>query len=198
MLLMVFGPPAVGKMTVGRALADTGRFRLFHNHATIEPLLETFGHGTEPFNLLNEEFRRRVLEEAARHGIDLVFSIVWALDSEGDRDVIRSYVDIFDGEVAFVELRADLNTRLSRNGTEQRLLHKPSKRDLEWSDANVREMESTWVMTSEDGTGVATDLLSTHPHLVLDTTDLAPEESAARILSWLESTTTSTAGVSTT
>ena len=187
---MVFGPPAVGKMTVGRALADTGRFRLFHNHATIEPLLETFGHGTEPFNLLNEEFRRRVLEEAARHGIDLVFSIVWALENEEDRDIMRSYVDIFDGDVAFVELRADLDTRLSRNRTEHRLLHKPSKRDLEWSDANVREMETTWVMTSEEGTGVATDLLSTHPHLVLDTTDLAPEESAARILSWLGTTTT--------
>ncbi|WP_232547979.1 AAA family ATPase [Propioniciclava soli] len=62
MLLVVFGPPAVGKMTVGRALAESGRFRLFHNHMTIEPLLETFGFETPPFDTLNSEFRRRVLE----------------------------------------------------------------------------------------------------------------------------------------
>ncbi|HET7067105.1 MAG TPA: hypothetical protein VFI21_05840 [Nocardioides sp.] len=34
-LLFVFGPPAVGKMAVGRAIADASDFRLFHNHATI-------------------------------------------------------------------------------------------------------------------------------------------------------------------
>ena len=52
MLLLLFGPPAVGKMTVGRAVAATSSFRLFHNHMTIEPLLETFGFGTPPFTTL--------------------------------------------------------------------------------------------------------------------------------------------------
>lgn len=42
---------------------------------TIEPLLETFGYGSPPFNTLNTEFRRRVLEEAAAHDLDLIFSI---------------------------------------------------------------------------------------------------------------------------
>ncbi len=46
---MVFGPPAVGKMTVGRAVAARSDFRLFHNHAVIEPLLEVFDYGTPPF-----------------------------------------------------------------------------------------------------------------------------------------------------
>ena len=39
----MFGPPAVGKMTVARAVCATSDFRLFHNHHTIEPLHETFG-----------------------------------------------------------------------------------------------------------------------------------------------------------
>lgn len=186
MLLLIFGPPAVGKMTVGRALAGTGRFRLFHNHMTIEPLIETFGHGTPAFNTLNDEFRIRVLQEAARHGINLVFTLVWALDSQDDRSVIESYVEIFDGDVAFVELRADLDTRLARNRTEQRLLHKASKRDLEWSDGNVRQMEDQWEMTSGHGTHLADDLLTRHPHLLLDTTDLTPQQSAQRILDWLD------------
>lgn len=187
MLLLIFGPPAVGKMTVGRAITRAGRFRLFHNHMTIEPLLETFGFGTPAFNTLNAEFRRRVLEEAASHGIDLVFSLVWALDCADDLRMMQSYVDIFEGDVAFVELRAGLATRLERNRTAERLMHKASKRDVEWSDANVRELEDQWAMTSAGGALLAAELLSRHPYLVLDTTDTAPADTAQRILSWLDS-----------
>ena len=85
MLLVIFGPPAVGKMTVGRAVAAASDFRLFHNHMTIEPMLETFGFGTPGFNVLNGGMRRQVLEQAAAHDINLVFSVVWALDDEQDR-----------------------------------------------------------------------------------------------------------------
>ena len=148
MLLFLFGPPAVGKMTVGRAICARTPFRLFHNHMTIEPLVETFGHGTPQFNTLNEEFRRRVLEEAAAGGIDLVFTVVWGLDLEEDLALTKSYVDIFGGDVAFVELRSDLGTRLARNHTAERLADKRSKRDLAWSDDNVRAMD-THLMASE-------------------------------------------------
>lgn len=186
MLLMLFGPPAVGKMTDGRAVAAISRFALFHNHMTIEPLLETFGYGTPPFNRLNPEFRRRVLEEAAAHDVDLLFTLVWALDLEEDLAEMESYVRIFGGDVAFVELRADLETRLERNRTEQRLLHKASKRDVTWSEGNVREMEAQWAMTSAAGYHCAADLLSRHPHLVLDTAGQSAEASAARIIQWVD------------
>ena len=83
-LLFVFGPPAVGKMTVGRAVADRSTYRLFHNHHTIEPLLDVFDFGTPPFNRLLGEFRQRVLEEAALADTDLVFTLVWALDLPED------------------------------------------------------------------------------------------------------------------
>jgi hypothetical protein len=185
MLLVLFGPPAVGKMTVGRAVAANSRFRLFHNHMTIEPLLETFGFGTPPFRTLNTEFRRRVMEEAAAHGVDLLFTVVWALDSEEDLAEMASYVRIFDGDVAFVELRADLDTRLARNRTEQRLLHKASKRDVKWSDDNVRQMEVEWTMTSAAGQHHAGELLSQYPHLVLDSAGRSAERLAAQIVAWL-------------
>ena len=73
-LLVIFGPPAVGKMTVGRAVAARSDFRLFHNHATIEPLLDVFDYGTPPFVTLMTEWRSRVVEEAAAFGTDLVFT----------------------------------------------------------------------------------------------------------------------------
>ena len=94
-LLLVFGPPAVGKMTVGRAVADASGFRLFHNHHTIEPLLDVFDFGTPPFNRLLGEFRQRVLEEAAAADTDLVFTLVWALDLPEDAAAVRTHLQPF-------------------------------------------------------------------------------------------------------
>ena len=42
-LVFMIGNAAVGKMTVGQALAKITGLRLFHNHMTIEPVLEIFG-----------------------------------------------------------------------------------------------------------------------------------------------------------
>ncbi|PYG01589.1 hypothetical protein SAMN05216184_10148 [Georgenia satyanarayanai] len=192
-LLVIFGPPAVGKMTVGREIARRSTFRLFHNHALIEPLLEVFEYGTPPFTRLLTEWRVRVVEEAARAGTDLLLTYVWGLDLQSDLDEltrhVRPYVEAGAG-VSFVELAADLDTRLERNRTELRLAEKRSKRDVEWSDANVREMER-FVMTTGSWTDgepplPAARLLAQHRHLRLDNRDLAPHEAAGRILTWLD------------
>ena len=42
-LVFLFGNCAVGKMTVGQALCDITRLKLFHNHMTIEPVIALFG-----------------------------------------------------------------------------------------------------------------------------------------------------------
>jgi hypothetical protein len=189
-LLIVTGPPAVGKMTVGRALCERAGFRLFHNHHTIEPLLEIFGFGTPAFSTLNGEFRLRVIEEAAAAGIRLVFTFVWDVEdpAEGDevRRLVAPYVDA-ELRVSVVELYADLATRLVRNTGASRIDAKRSKRDLAWSDAHVRELDATHVMNTDPDRPTAADrVLAGLPHLRLDNTDLSPEESAAAIVAWLD------------
>lgn len=190
-LLLIIGPPAVGKMTVGRAIAARSGFRLFHNHHTIEPLVEVFGYGTAPFNVLNLEFRRRVIEEAARHNLDLIFTFVWNLADPLDTGYVEKLVAPFDeggGQVWVLELAADLETRLHRNRGESRLAAKPTKRDIEWSDRSVRGMEA--YLLNSDPTGStptpADDFLGRHPHLRLDTRSLSADEVAQIALDWLE------------
>src|SRR5215208_7559560 len=95
MLLLLFGPPAVGKMTVGRAIAEASGFRLLHNHATIEPVLEVFDYGTLSFHRLLEDFRLRLLDEVAAADTDLVFTCVWALDVLHDTEAVRRYIEPF-------------------------------------------------------------------------------------------------------
>ena len=186
MLLLILGPPAVGKMTVGRAVAARSSYRLFHNHHTIEMLLDVFDYGTPPFATLNKELRRRVMEEAAAAGTDLVFTFVMGMDDQGDADYLGRLAQPYGDDVAVVELVAGLDTRLVRNRTEHRLAEKKSKRDLDWSDNNVRELEAEYRMTSEAGRDAPGErLLARWPHLVLDNTDLSVDETAERILAWL-------------
>lgn len=185
-LLFVFGPPAVGKMAVGRAIADASDFRLFHNHHVIEPLLDVFEFETPQFQTLLGEFRQRVLEEAAAADVDLAFTLVWALDLQEDTECVRRHLAPFvdaGRRVAIVELYADLQTRLERNRTELRLAEKKSKRDLVWSDDNVRDLERVQMNTGVPSP--ADDVLSRHPHLRIDNTHRSPEDVATQVLAWV-------------
>ena len=186
MLLLILGPPAVGKMTVGRAVADRSSFRLFHNHHSIELLLDVFDYGTPPFRALNTEIRSRVIEEAAAAEADLIFTFVMGMDEEDEAAYLERLAAPYGDKVAVVELVADLDTRLARNRTEHRLAEKKSKRNLDWSHANVLQLEADYRMISSPGRDAPGErLLARWPHLVIDNTDLAPDETAERILAWL-------------
>ena len=148
-LLLVIGPPAVGKMTVGRAVCARTDFRLFHNHHTIEPLLEIFGFGTAPFSRSTAEFRRRVIEEAAAvgHPADLHVRVErrgaggCGRGAAADRAVRRRRRCRSPSS----SCTPTCATRLERNVGEDRIPHKRSKRDLAWSDAHVRELDAAHV-----------------------------------------------------
>lgn len=95
-LVIIFGPPAVGKMTVGFELARLTGLKLFHNHMTIDLVANFFPHSTPSFNRLNDEFRRRIFEEVAASDLPgLIFTFVWAVDLEKEREYIESFATFF-------------------------------------------------------------------------------------------------------
>ena len=132
--LVIFGPPAVGKMSVGRNIERATGIRLFHNHMTIEPVLNFFEFGTPPFHRLVDGFRRRIFEEVAQSDLPgLSFTFVWNLDSAEDHDFIAAACEPFrarGANVALIELRAGLATRLARNRSPERLQEKRFGRDV--------------------------------------------------------------------
>lgn len=188
-LLLITGPPAVGKMTVGRAVAARSDYRLFHNHHTIEPLIEVFSHGTRAFSLLNDEFRLRVVQEAAADGLSLIFTFAWWVDDPADVEAVAALLAPYADaglDVRVVELYADLPTRLVRNTGADRIAAKPSKADLAWSDAHVRELDARSRMnTDPDRPSAADDLLRHLPHLRLDTGGRTADAVATEVLDWV-------------
>jgi hypothetical protein len=184
-LLVVFGPPAVGKMTVGAEVARLTGYRLFHNHMTVEPILELFDFGSPPFMTLVSEIRTRVIEEAAASDLrGLILTLVWDVDDAGDRAEVERYTGIVEargGVVRFVELLAPLAVRLQRNVTPERLDVKRSKRDTAASEGWVRSAEQDWVMNTRD-TQELSALVGGRACVRIDNADLAPETVAKQVV----------------
>ena len=65
-LVIIFGPPAVGKMAVGLELERLTGFRLFHNHMTVNPIIRLFPFESAPYRRLVTELRRRIFEDTSR------------------------------------------------------------------------------------------------------------------------------------
>jgi chloramphenicol 3-O-phosphotransferase len=181
-LIILFGPPAVGKMTVGKELADLTGLKLFHNHMTIELVIPFFDFGTPPFRRLVDTFRQMIMEEVAQSDDlpGLIFTFVWALNQEGDRQFIDQITAIFraqGGAIYYVELQASQEERLARNRTEYRLSQKPTKRDVAFSEKNLLELDANYKLNS-DG-----DFFYRTNYLKLDSTQLTADEAARQIQS---------------
>ena len=154
-LILIFGPHAVGKMTVGHELEKITDLKLFHNHMTIDLVAPFFSYATTASKRLVNLFRREIFEEVAKSDLDgLIFTYVWAFDQKDDWDYVEKICDIFKskgGEVCFVELEADMNERIERNKSQYRLEHKPTKRDIEKSEKDLRQSMEKYRLNSEKG-----------------------------------------------
>jgi cytidylate kinase len=177
--IVIFGPPAVGKMTVGQELAKLTGYKLFHNHVTIDLVTEYFDFGTPAFSRLVREFRMRIIQEAAASDLPgLIFTFVWGLDLDADKqfiDELKGIVDNEAGKTYFVELEADIEERLRRNKTENRLKHK-KKGDLAASEARMLRWEGIYRMNS------AGDFFYLEDHLKINNSALTAERVARQIM----------------
>ncbi len=177
-LVFIFGNAAVGKMTVGQELMKRTGLRLFHNHMTIEPVLEIFG-GFEAKTI--QRLREVIFEDfAASDRAGMIFTFMWAFDMREDWEYIAHVRQIFesrkpDTEFYYVELVADQKTRLQRNGTKNRLDNKASKRDLAASNARLLCDDERYRLESLPGE------LPFENYLKIDNTNLSPEETARQI-----------------
>lgn len=151
-LLFLIGNAAVGKMTVGQELMKRTGLRLFHNHMTIEPVLEIFGTFNSPaINRLREV----IFEEFAKSGsYGMIFTYMWAFDQPSDWNYVEHVKSIFapyGTEFYYVELVASQQVRLERNATENRLHNKASKRDVALSNQRLLSDDARYRLESLPG-----------------------------------------------
>ncbi len=173
--VLLYGPPAVGKLTVAKELAALTGYRLFHNHLSIDLAEAVFERDTPPFGLIIKAVRGLVFEEAAKAGVDLIFTVVYAYPE--DNAEFDWMLDIFESRgatVHLVQLTCSREELLERVGSDSRR----SKRAI---------MDADFL----DGLLDSYDLLTPYPHrpsLTLDITDTPPAKTAAAIAAHLGKT----------
>ena len=150
-LVIIFGPHAVGKMTVGQELAKLTGLKLFHNHMTIDVVSNLFENMPKERARLTNLFRKEVFEAYSKSD---EYGMIFTYDSQEDWDYVSYVENLFasrGAEVYFVELEADYDLRIERNKTENRLLNKPTKRDIKHSEDMFRMLESKYRLNSLEG-----------------------------------------------
>ncbi|MGR3314954.1 hypothetical protein [Roseovarius indicus] len=166
-------------MTVGQALERLTGFPLFHNHTTIELVHPFVSYGTPAGRKLVNQVRELFFKAFAESdGAGYILTFVWAFSEPGEREYIESVTRLFEekgAELCWVELEAGIETRLERNRTENRLLHKPSKRDLAFSERNVAASHEKYRLNSLPGE------MPEENYLRIDNTGLSAEEVAQMI-----------------
>ena len=175
-LVFILGDAAVGKMTVGQELMKITDLRLFHNHMTIEPVLEIFG--TFDSKTISE-LRELIFKNfAASDRYGMIFTLMMAFDQQSDWDYleyIKSFFAPYGTEFYYVELIAPQEIRLERNATENRLKYKPSKRDLSASNQRLIEDDRKYRCVSFEGE------IPFENYLRIENSDKSPEEVALLI-----------------
>lgn len=167
-------------MTVGFELQRLTGFRLLHNHLSLELVYQFFDFGTPHFNALDKKIRFDIFEEIAKSDIEgLIFTMVWAFNEPEDESYINEIIEIFkprNPKVCIVELSCELEERLIRNKHDLRLLHKPSKRDVEASDKRLLYHDKEYRMNSLEGEYPEKKIL------VVENTQLPAKAAALKII----------------
>lgn len=143
---------------------------------TIEPVLEIFGK----FNgKAISRLRDVIFEEfAASDNYGMIFTYIWAFDQPSDWDSIEHVKQIFapyNTDFYYVELVAPQEVRLQRNITQNRLIHKASKRNLEVSNQRLIDTDITYRCVSNEGE------IPFDNYLRVDNSNLTAEQTAQQI-----------------
>ena len=176
-LLIIFGPPAVGKTTVGKIIESKSDFKLFHNHMMMDGVMHLFGVGTPSEDKLSRIIRESVIKEAAELDMNLIFTYVWNFGKEKGKTNIDFYKNIYGsagGKVFFVELIAPISVRALRANDPERNLEKKYAPNRD----RVLSLENTLNFTSPNP-------FFYQNYIKINTENKTPEVIAEEILSFL-------------
>lgn len=166
-LVVLHGPPAVGKLTVARELARLTGWRLFHNHLVVDALLAVFEFGSAPFIELRERIWHDVFAAASAGGTPALIFTFTPENSVSPSFVARLVAEARarGDESHFVALtcpESEIERRLAQPSRQGRKLTSP---------ALYRELRDAGVFR--------TPVMPAGP--AVDTSALTPAEAAARI-----------------
>ena len=170
-LVVIIGPQAVGKMTIGEKLKEKIGYTLMTNHDSIEIAIKIFSSNKNAKLKLKSKIREDVFNICLENNISIIFTFVVDFNTNEDILYLNELKNKFEktgGHFYLIELEADLQTRLDRNKTPHRLECKPSKKNIEWSEKELIESMNIYRMNS------IKDEIKFENYIKINNTNLSP------------------------
>lgn len=176
-LVFLYGPPAVGKLTVAKELAKKLDLPLVDNHSIVNPVARVFGWGHPEQKRLADEFRLELFRSAARADKSLITTFGGG-GKHYDAFIQATVRAVRDngGDAIFIRLFAPKETLVSRVADASRV--------EKFTIATEKKLTEIFERVPDV---FAAALVG--EHLEVDTSLHSPDESAAIIaeyvLSWI-------------
>ncbi|MCC7367669.1 MAG: AAA family ATPase [Chloroflexi bacterium] len=174
-LVYIYGPPGVGKLTVGRALVELTGYRLFHNHLMVDLAASLFARETPEYFDYIRVIRGAGFEAAARNGVSLVATGVYRgteVQNEAMRWMLGPVLE-HGGRPLFVQLTCEREEWLRRVQSASRAaLNKITDPAFAVSFLEQHNLHAT---------------MPFEPHLAIDTSGREPDDVAREIVRRLDS-----------
>ncbi|HEC64147.1 MAG TPA: hypothetical protein ENI23_02505 [bacterium] len=169
-LIFIYGPPSVGKLTIGKALAEITGYKLFHNHLTVNLVTSVFPFATQEAQELMAQIRLSIFKQGITANVPGIISTQIYSKPETDH-FIKQILKLFQkttGQVHFVQLKTTDEMLLKRVVSEDR-----KKYGKTVSPKELKEMISNYILKSK---------IPFVESLTIDNTKLNPEDCAAKIM----------------
>jgi deoxyadenosine/deoxycytidine kinase len=170
-IVFLYGPPAVGKLTVAKELHTKLGYKLLYNHMIINLLDDLFPFHNPSRRKLTREFRIRIIEEAIENDLNLIITAGTA----GSPTLFHYFAELIDlveskgGQVYMVHLTADRETLLERVDDDFRKQH--------GKNFGKKEMQELL-----DKYTTLFDKFLKKEHMTIDTRHYTPKETADKII----------------
>lgn len=103
-LIVLYGPPAAGKLTIARELEKLTGFRVVDMNLTLAAVTQLFPMGTSRYKELNRSFRWQLLEAAAQENLPGVI-LTHGYSHHENAPFIQGLIDLIkrhNGQIYFV------------------------------------------------------------------------------------------------
>ena len=171
-MIFIYGPPAAGKYTIAKQVAEKTGYALFHNHLIVDAVAALFPFGSANFVRLREQFWMNAMEAAVKDGRSFIFTFQPEPSVSADFPArVAEMMEANGGQVTFVRLTLSPEEQLARiANTDRKAFGKLTSPEL------LKQLQPDFK---------ACESAMPAPALTIDTAKISSDEATTQILAAL-------------